>query len=217
MSLRQYEDYGEVHANQHIQGIYPAKWTYLAAKRIMDIILGGIILLLTLPLITVVAGLIKLESPGPIIYSQRRLGLEGKVFTIYKLRSMYYKQYEYEQAWTSQNDFRITRVGSFIRKCRIDELPQLLNVLKGDMSLVGPRPEQPKLAEIFTCFLPEFSQRLSVKPGLTGWAQVNGGYDLSVKSKLARDMYYIREKTFWLDMKILFKTLIVLVTFKGAR
>lgn len=151
------------------------------------------------------------------IYTQNRVGLNGKVFKIYKLRSMYIDAEKDGPKWASENDERITKVGRIIRKTRIDELPQLVNILKGDMSIIGPRPERPELIKEFIKHIPNFNDRLLVKPGITGWAQVNGGYSLTPKEKLEFDKYYIRNRGFKLDLLIIVKTIIVIFTRNGAR
>lgn len=161
--------------------------------------------------------LIALESEGSPFYSQTRLGKDGKSFKIYKLRSMYSDAEKNGPQWARANDDRVTRVGKFIRKTRIDELPQLWNVLKGDMSLIGPRPERPELIVEFEKAIPNFSDRLAVKPGLTGWAQINGGYELTPAEKLNYDLYYISNKSVVLDVKIMLLTAKIVFTGHGAR
>jgi len=135
---------------------------------------------------------------------------------MYKLRSMYENAEENGAQWAEEDDPRVTKVGKFIRRTRLDELPQLFNVLKGDMSLVGPRPERPIFTYQFNEQIPGFINRLQVKPGLTGWAQVNGGYKLTPAEKLEYDLYYIENRTIWLDIKIMLKTIMVVLTGKGA-
>ncbi len=190
---------------------------YYIVKRAIDIILCLIGLVIALPIMVIVGIAIKLESKGPIIYKQERVGLEGRTFTIYKLRSMYIDAEKNGAQWACKDDPRVTKVGRFIRKTRIDELPQLINILKGDMSIVGPRPERPILTYKFNEEIPGFVNRLQVKPGLTGWAQVTGGYELSPKEKLEKDMYYIENQSLWLDLKIIFKTIFVVFNGDGAR
>ena len=151
------------------------------------------------------------------IYTQKRVGLNGRVFKIYKLRSMYIDAEKDGPKWASENDERITKVGRIIRKTRIDELPQLVNILKRDMSIIGPRPERPELIKEFIKYIPDFNDRLLVKPGITGWAQVNGGYSLTPKEKLEFDKYYIQNRGFKLDLLILLKTIMVIFTRHGAR
>lgn len=190
---------------------------YYIVKRAIDIILCLIGLVIALPIMVIVGIAIKLESKGPIIYKQERVGLEGRTFTIYKLRSMYIDAEKNGAQWACKDDPRVTKVGRFIRKTRIDELPQLINILKGDMRIVGPRPERPILTYKFNEEIPGFVNRLQVKPGLTGWAQVTGGYELSPKEKLEKDMYYIENQSLWLDLKIIFKTIFVVFNGDGAR
>ncbi|EUJ24354.1 sugar transferase [Listeria cornellensis FSL F6-0969] len=152
-------------------------------KRLFDLIFAIILLVMTSPIILATVCAVKLESSGQIIYRQRRVGHQGTEFTIYKIRSMEESAEASGAKWAEKNDPRITKVGRFIRKTRIDELPQLWNVLKGEMSMIGPRPERPMFTKEFQVLYPNFTQRLAVKPGLTGWAQVNGGYDISPKEK----------------------------------
>lgn len=186
-------------------------------QRILDIVgsLGG--LLVGLPLIVIFGILIKIEDNGPITYKQERLGKGGKKFYIYKLRSMRTDAEKFGAQWAQKEDPRITKVGKFIRKTRIDEIPQLFNILKGDMSIIGPRPERPSFTEQFNQDIPGFINRLAIKPGLTGWAQVNGGYDITPEEKLKADIYYIEHRSFLMDMNILLKTVKVVFTGEGAR
>lgn len=190
---------------------------YLAIKRVMDIWFALIGLAIALPMIAVFSILICLETPGPAIYTQERVGKGGKPFKLYKLRSMKIDAEKSGAVWAQKQDPRVTRIGAFIRRTRIDELPQLFNVLKGDMSMIGPRPERPVFTEKFQNEIPGFTQRLAVKPGLSGWAQVNGGYDMTPKEKLIFDLYYIRNLTFTLELKIMLKTCKVVWTGDGAR
>ena len=186
-------------------------------QRVLDIVLSVIGLLVGIPLIIIFGILIKVEDNGPITYKQERLGKGGKRFYIYKLRSMRTDAEKFGAQWAEKDDPRITKVGKFIRKTRIDEIPQLFNILKGDMSIIGPRPERPSFTEEFNQEIPGFIDRLAVKPGLTGWAQVNGGYDITPKEKLIEDIYYIKNRSILLDLKILFKTVKVVLTGDGAR
>lgn len=176
-------------------------------KRISDIIIALIALIITSPLFLISAVLIKLEDKGSIIFKQNRATRDGKIFSVYKLRTM---KEDVENYSVIENDERVTHIGRYLRKYRIDEIPQFYNVLKGDMSVVGPRPEM--LANIFnyTSILPEFEYRLRVKAGITGYAQIAGKYNTSPKDKLILDLMYIEEYSFWLDIKLLFQTLIVL-------
>ena len=162
---------------------------------------------------------IKLDSRGTVLYSQERVGYGGKTFRIYKFRTMVQDaEKQTGPTWASKSDPRITRVGQFLRKTRIDEIPQLLNVLAGNMSVIGPRPERPYFVEKFKENIPMYGNRLKVKPGLTGLAQVESGYDESeedVKRKLSYDITYIQKQNILLDLKIMFKTIWVVLTGKG--
>lgn len=194
-----------------------SKKIYFYIKRLVDIIVSFFGLILSIPILLFFGIIIKLESPGSVFYFQERVGLNGKYFKVVKLRSMRTDAEKHGAKWAMKNDPRVTRVGKFIRQTRIDELPQFWNVLVGDMSLVGPRPERPVFTAQFNEEIPGFIERLKVKPGITGWAQVNGGYDLTPKEKLNLDKYYIQNMSFWLDFKILLKTIIVIYTGNGAR
>lgn len=179
-------------------------------KRIIDILLSilfGIIALIILPFIALA---IKLESKGPLIYKQTRVGLNNKIFTVYKLRSMTKNAEKNGAQWAQENDSRITKVGKFIRKTRIDEIPQFINILKGNMSFVGPRPERPEFVATLKEAIPFYNERHLVKPGLTGWAQINFAYGASVadaKEKLQYDLFYIKNKSIALDISIILKTI----------
>lgn len=187
-------------------------------QRSLDIISSIIGLIIGIPLIIIFGIAIKLEDKGPIFYKQERLGKCEKRFFVYKLRSMKTDAEKIGGAqWAEKDDPRITKIGRFIRKTRIDELPQLVNILKGDMSLIGPRPERPELTYEFEQDIPGFIDRLLVKPGLTGWAQVNGGYDITPAEKLVLDLEYINNRSIMLDMKIILKTAKVVLTGDGAR
>lgn len=178
-------------------------------KRIFDII-GSIIAIMiaSIPML-IVAIIIKTTSKGPLIFSQIRVGLHNREFKMYKFRSMEEQPKDKEQsAWTTQNDPRVTPIGKFIRKTSIDELPQLFNVLKGDMSLVGPRPERPFFVEKFKEEIPRYMIKHQVRPGMTGWAQINGYRgDTSIRKRIEHDLYYIENWTFGLDIKIMFLTI----------
>lgn len=190
-------------------------------KRIFDIVVSTIGLLITLPITMIVIGLIKLESEGPVIYKQQRVGKDGKVFHLLKLRSMiYHAEKDSGPVWAKKDDERVTRVGKIIRKLRIDEIPQMINVLKGDMSFVGPRPERPFFVKKLKQIIPYYNQRHSVKPGITGWAAVNYSYGASIKDaveKLQYDIYYIKNISLFLDFIILLKTISTIISMKGAR
>lgn len=190
---------------------------YHAFKRIFEVIFSIALLIFMLPVLILTAIAIKLESPGSIFYKQERCGLRGKTFSVIKLRSMRNDAEKNGPQWAAKNDARVTNVGKFIRKTRIDEIPQIINVLNGDMSLIGPRPERPIFTEQFDKDIPGFKKRLLVKPGLTGWAQVNGGYEATPAEKLELDLYYIRNQSLSLDMNILFRTVWVVLSGSGAR
>lgn len=186
-------------------------------KRVTDIVFAIVFGIFALPVIIITCILVKLESTGPAIYKQERLGKDGQEFMLYKIRSMRSDAEKNGAQWASKNDDRVTKVGKFIRKTRIDELPQLLNLLRGEMTLVGPRPERKIFTEEFESITPGFKKRLVVKPGLTGLAQVSGGYDLNHEEKLKYDIQYIRNRSLLLDIKIMIKTIKVVFTGEGAR
>ncbi len=190
-------------------------------KRAFDIAASLILLILTLPIVLVAAAAIKLESRGPIFYRQRRVGLYNQCFEIMKLRSMRVDAESAGRAvWAAQNDPRVTRVGRFIRMVRIDELPQCWTVLKGQMSFVGPRPERPQFVEELERHLPFYAERHMVKPGITGWAQINYPYGASIEDarhKLEYDLYYAKNYSPFLDLLILLQTLRVILWPAGAR
>lgn len=191
---------------------------YLKFKRFLDIIISLVLLIPSSILILIFGILVKLETPGKMFYSQERVGIMGKPIYITKLRSMFQDAEKKSGAmWAKKNDARVTKVGSFIRKTRIDELPQLFSVLKGDLSLIGPRPERPMFTEEFSKDIPGFEQRLRITPGLSGWAQVNGGYDATPAEKLVDDLYYIDHVSPKMDFKILWMTIKVVLTGHGAR
>ncbi|HHQ2480337.1 TPA: sugar transferase [Bacillus cereus] len=186
-------------------------------KRTFDMCFSTTLLILTLPIMLISAILIKIDSKGSVLYTQERVGVNGDLFKLMKFRSMIHEAEKDGERWAEKNDLRITKVGRFIRRTRIDELPQLINVIKGDMSIIGPRPERPVFTEKFEKNYPGFKKRLIIKPGLTGWAQVNGGYDLNPLQKLELDLYYIENLSFKLELKILLKTIYVVITGKGSR
>ena len=179
-----------------------------AVKRSIDIFgsLFGLIVL-AIPM-AIIALIIKITSPGPLIFKQERIGLHNKAFQMYKFRSMKVQDAsEEKKAWTVKNDPRVTPIGKFMRKTNIDELPQLVNVLRGDMSLVGPRPERPFFVKKFQEVIPRYMIKHQVRPGMTGWAQVNGYRgDTSIAKRIECDLYYVENWTLWLDFKILFLT-----------
>ena len=179
-----------------------------ALKRTFDLFGSAFLLILLSPLMLVTAIIIKFESPGPVFFRQKRVGLNKKEFTMYKFRSMRVNAEE-NTGWTTGGDPRRTRFGSFIRRYSIDELPQLFNTLKGDMSLVGPRPELPYFTQQFKETVPLYLVRQQVRPGMTGWAQVHGlRGDTSIEARVKYDIWYIENWTLWLDIRILFLTLL---------
>ncbi|WP_168016919.1 sugar transferase [Halomonas salinarum] len=192
---------------------------YASAKRCCDII-GALMLLPVLtPIMLVTAWVIRMDSPGPALFLQQRMGYRGKPFKVFKFRSMYIDQ-RGKGFTDGDNDPRITRVGRVIRKCRLDELPQLFNVLKGEMSFIGPRPESMQLSEWYERDVPFFRYRHVVRPGISGWAQVEQGYAAEVDgmiTKLQYDFYYIKHFSLWLDILVLFKTIKTVFTGHGAR
>jgi sugar transferase (PEP-CTERM system associated) len=196
-------------------------WLRRVVKRAFDIVIATMLLALMLPLIVVVAALIAIESGTPVIYRQERVGFRGKTFTVLKFRSMR-KDAEKDGTprWAAHQDARITSVGRFLRRSRIDELPQLFNVLKGEMSFVGPRPERPPFVAMLTEQVPFYAVRHSVKPGITGWAQVRYTYGATVEEsvkKLEFDLYYVKNNTLFLDLLILLETVRVVLLGEGAR
>ena len=188
-----------------------------ACQRTVDIVLSLIGCIVGIPFIIIFGLLIKIEDGGPITYKQERLGRYGKEFYVYKLRSMRTDAEKFGAQWAEKDDPRVTKVGKFIRKTRLDEIPQLWNILKGDMGIIGPRPERSFFVKEFEEKYDHFVYRLAVKPGLTGWAQVNGGYEMDPGEKLVYDLEYIRNRSLLFDIKIILKTVAVLFTGDGAR
>lgn len=186
-------------------------------QRVFDVLLSTIGIMMSIPFIVIFGIAVKLDSPGPVFYTQERVGKGGRRFKVIKLRSMIRGAEKNGAQWAEKDDPRVTRVGRFIRKTRIDELPQFINVLRGDMSIIGPRPERPEFVIEFNEHIPGFIERLCVRPGLTGWAQVNGGYEITPEEKLALDLYYIENRNPKLDLLILVKTWQVVFTGHGAR
>lgn len=186
-------------------------------QRVFDVLLSTIGIMMSIPFIVIFGIAVKLDSPGPVFYTQERVGKGVRRFKVIKLRSMIRDAEKNGAQWAEKDDPRVTRVGRFIRKTRIDELPQFINVLRGDMSIIGPRPERPEFVIEFNEHIPGFIERLCVRPGLTGWAQVNGGYEITPEEKLALDLYYIENRNPKLDLLILVKTLQVVFTGHGAR
>ncbi|WP_458095322.1 exopolysaccharide biosynthesis polyprenyl glycosylphosphotransferase [Roseomonas sp. WA12] len=190
-------------------------------RRLLDIVLGVVLIVATLPLLLITALAIKLDGPGPIFYRQERVGLGGRTFMLFKFRSMVVDAEKGgAPIWASKRDARVTRVGRFLRLTRIDEIPQVLNLLLGDMAFVGPRPERPAFVRQLREIIPHYADRDIVKPGITGWAQVNYPYGASVedaRKKLAYDLYYVRRRSLFLDLLILVATVRVVLFQEGSR
>lgn len=187
-------------------------------KRLIDILVSSVVLLLFLPLVLLIMVLVKMESKGRVLFKQERVGKDGRIFSLYKFRSMA-KDAEKDTGpvLAKSDDKRITKLGRILRRTRLDEIPQLINVLKGDMSLVGPRPERPFFVERFKKEIPGYVQRLQVRPGVTGLAQVHSRYDISARSKLRYDLLYVRNHSLFLDMEIILRTIGVILRRRGAR
>ena len=201
-------------------GFIVSRWTRFK-KRAFDLVLASVGFVLAAPFTLLTALAVYLDSDGPILYSQERVGQHGKVFTVYKFRSMQVDaEKEGTPVWATSDDDRVTRVGRIIRMTRLDELPQLWNVLRGDMSFVGPRPERPFFVDQLAQEIPFYQQRHSIKPGITGWAQVKYQYGSSIEDameKLRYDLYYIKHLSLALDLSIVFDTVKVIVFGKGAK
>jgi sugar transferase (PEP-CTERM system associated) len=193
---------------------------FAATKRLFDVTCAAIGLVLTAPLMALIAFASRFSSDGPVLYSQVRVGKDGRHFTLYKFRSMRNDaEDETGPVWSTANDPRVTRVGRFLRRTRLDELPQLWNVLQGDMSIVGPRPERPEFVEDLTREIPYYSQRLAVRPGVTGWAQVRHSYAASVEDslqKLQYDLFYIKYLSVALDLVIVLETIKTILVRRGS-
>ncbi len=196
-------------------------WGRTVVKRAFDVVAASALLALMLPVMTFVALLIVLESGGPVVYRQERIGHRGRRFTMLKFRSMSAAaERDGKAEWAAVNDARVTRVGRFLRRGRLDELPQLINVLKGEMSLVGPRPERPVFVSMLTEQIPFYAVRHSVKPGITGWAQVRYCYGANIEQsvkKLEYDLYYVKNHSIFLDLLIVLETVRVVLLGEGAR
>ncbi len=192
--------------------------SYAFFKRSFDLLAALLVALVVLPLIPVIAIAIKLDSPGPVFYHQDRVGQGGRIFRIYKFRSMRTDAERHGAVWAMEADPRVTRVGTFMRRSRIDELPQLLNVLRGEMTFVGPRPERPEFTSVLERELPGYGARHLVKPGLTGWAQIRYQYASSVQdtaTKLDYDLQYVRRRSLLFDARILVQTIPVVFHLRG--
>jgi exopolysaccharide biosynthesis polyprenyl glycosylphosphotransferase len=190
-------------------------------KRVIDVFLSGAAVVVMAIPFGIIAALVKLTSPGPVFYRQERMGLDGKAFNVYKFRSMFVGAEDTTgPIWARKDDPRATPIGRWLRKLDLDELPQFLNVLRGDMSIVGPRPERPFFVEQLAAEIPFYTQRHAVKPGITGWAQVKYQYGSSVEDameKLRYDLYYIKHLSLALDVSIVFDTVKVILFSKGAK
>jgi exopolysaccharide biosynthesis polyprenyl glycosylphosphotransferase len=197
---------------------FPLVGWNVVLKRTFDVVISLVSLILLIPVFLVVSILIKLDSKGPVFYQQERMGRDGRLFQIHKFRSMIVgAEDETGPVWVAKDDVRRTRLGRFLRRSSVDELPQLLNVLKGEMSLVGPRPERPYFVQEFSAKLPDYFQRHRVKSGITGWAQVNGlRGDTPPKERTDYDLFYIENWSLWFDLKILAMTVKVVLSQRGA-
>ena len=187
-------------------------------KRVFDIIYAVVTGIITLAILPFIAMFIKLESKGPVFYKQKRVGKNGKIFELFKFRTMIKDAEKNKAQWASENDNRITKIGKILRKTRLDELPQIWNVLKGDLSFIGPRPERPEFVEMLKKEIPHYAMRHLVKPGLSGWAQIKYPYAASVKDaeeKLQYDLYYIKNRSMVLDLAITAKTIATIVSRQG--
>lgn len=194
--------------------------SYAPVKRVLDVILVTLTIPFWLPLGLAVAVVVRFDSDGPILYRQKRVGWHGKLFTLTKFRTMVEDAESNGPQFTSHDDPRITRMGYFLRKSRLDEVPQLWNVLKGDLSLIGPRPERPVFVEEFRREIPFYEARHLIRPGVTGWAQVNYGYaddQAETIEKLTYDLFYIKHSSFWLDLRIVGSSVWTILTGFGAR
>jgi exopolysaccharide biosynthesis polyprenyl glycosylphosphotransferase len=203
---------------QRLGGVRPLDRGFAFAKRAIDVSVAVGIAVALLPLLPLVALAIKLDSPGPILYSQQRVGLNGRLFRIYKFRTMRQDAERNGAVWATRQDARITRAGLFMRKTRLDELPQLWNLLRGDMALVGPRPERPEFTAMLAEQIPAYDLRHTVKPGLTGWAQVCYRYTSTVRdtrAKVEYDLYYVKHCSLRMDLAIMLRTVKVVVGMKG--
>lgn len=194
--------------------------TVREVKRLVDFSVGAVSMLVFAAMLPVLYPLVRLSSPGPFLYSQRRVGLRGKIFNIYKIRTMAQQAKDAPERWTAVGDKRITWVGRMLRFLRIDEMPQLYNVLRGDMSLVGPRPEQPAIVDGLSKKIAFFDYRHFIKPGITGWAQINQGYVSTTEDwamRLSYDLFYVGRHSFTMDLDIIFRTVFVMAAGIGSR
>jgi exopolysaccharide biosynthesis polyprenyl glycosylphosphotransferase len=192
---------------------------YVRLKRVLDVTLAALLALVTAPVVLLVSIAIKLESAGPVLYIQQRMGLNGRSFRLFKFRTMREDaESQSGPVWSSEQDERITTVGRFLRKYRIDEIPQVFNILRGEMSFIGPRPERPHFVDMLQQRIDYYDLRQYVKPGITGWAQVMYTYGASVEDsyeKLQYDLYYLKHMSLRLDLKILCRTVMVVMQGRG--
>ncbi len=193
------------------------KPVYEKVKRIFDLCFSLLLLVVLILPMLIIAVMIRLDSPGNPIYRQTRLGKNQKPFTIYKFRTMHLLAEQDGPRWAKPNDSRSTRLGRALRHAHLDELPQLINIIAGQMSFVGPRPERPEFYDVFDTYIDGFRQRMLVTPGLTGLAQVHGGYELLPEEKIIYDLEYIKNRSFSQDLHCIFLTFGLLITHKGAR
>ena len=186
------------------------RFTYRVLKRILDLLVSVLVLILLAPVLALIAVALKLSSSAPVLFKQQRVGQSGRRFWIYKFTTMTPSSVDTSDTWWSTSqDERVTRLGRILRPAGLDELPQLINVLRGDMSLIGPRPERPHFVEIFRRDIPGYMTRHALKPGITGWAQVCGWRgDTSIRNRVEHDLYYLQHWTLWFDLKILCLTVI---------
>jgi len=186
------------------------RFTYRVLKRILDLLVSVLVLILLAPVLALIAVALKLSSSAPVLFKQQRVGQSGRRFWIYKFTTMTPSSDDTSDTrWSTSQDERVTCLGRILRPAGLDELPQLINVLRGDMSLIGPRPERPHFVEIFRRDIPGYMTRHALKPGITGWAQVCGWRgDTSIRNRVEHDLYYLRHWTLWFDLKILCLTLI---------
>ncbi len=215
-------DVDELHPSWMIFGDgFRLKQHYWFRRRVLSTFLALVLSLVTLPLVPIIAFLIKVTSRGPLLYRQKRVGLQGRVFDCFKFRTMRQDaEADSGPTWARDDDPRITPIGKFLRRSRLDEIPQIWNVLRGDMAFVGPRPERPEFATKLNEQIPYYNIRHSVRPGITGWAQVNYGYGASAeeaKEKLRFDLYYIRNVSILLDLLIVFYTIRTVLIGRGVR
>jgi lipopolysaccharide/colanic/teichoic acid biosynthesis glycosyltransferase len=210
-------DIGQDSANAFINS---ESFKYLSTKRVLDLVAIGLVLPMAIGIAVVTAIAIKLESPGAVFFWQKRVGMNGVVFNMLKFRSMTSDSEKHGSQFAQSNDMRVTRVGKFIRKFRVDEIPQLWNVVKGEMSIIGPRPEQESFVEEFNKSIPNYSLRHMVMPGITGLAQTEQGYVADAEAtitKLEYDLYYIKNMSLMTDAQITLKTIYTIMTGFGAR